>query len=316
MTESTQAVKKEAARGTHPWIVCAADDAYAMPLAVTLSSLCIHYPSTQPLQLAVIDGDISSFNKERIEASLHHSELTLRWIYPERDRLTGLKVDIQGSIAPYFRLLIPELLPQECRLALYLDCDLVVNSSVIPLLQCTSSYFPVYAAQDRFSPTVGSPYGLPNFEELGLAEKVHYFNTGVLVYNLPLWRTEKISAQILEYLAEHKEHVRWWDQDGLNAVLSRRWGILDPAWNHMVSPLVPLDEGECEKLSIESASTNYRIVHFATAHKPWHPGYEHAAKNLFYHYLDNTAWAGWRPHKLNPARVLERVRSLYPSKNT
>ncbi|NJL09316.1 MAG: hypothetical protein HC908_01115, partial [Calothrix sp. SM1_7_51] len=36
------------------------------------------------------------------------------------------------------------------------------------------------------------------------------------------------------------------------------------------------------------------IIHFASAGKPWNSRTPHPGNNLFYQYLDMTAWSGWR----------------------
>lgn len=47
-------------------LVCAADNNYAMPLAVTVRSAVANLKSDRKLHLFVLDGGISEANKEKI----------------------------------------------------------------------------------------------------------------------------------------------------------------------------------------------------------------------------------------------------------
>ena len=103
----------------------------------------------------------------------------------------------------------------------------------------------------------------------------------------------------------------FWDQEGLNAVLCGRWGELDPRWNQA-------------SRTGESAPTAQRpepwIVHFTGTLKPWLlPEPATGPRALFYRYLDQTPWAGWRPRRTVSSATLgwyesSRLRDLlYPA---
>lgn len=86
-------------------------------------------------------------------------------------------------------------------------------------------------------------------------------------------------------------------------MLSGNWRALDPAWN-IWSPLVGAAV-VAERLGLDGYAVHEdhaavihdpKLVQFAGKDKPWlrecvgTPYGRH-----FYHYLDRTAWAGWRP---------------------
>jgi lipopolysaccharide biosynthesis glycosyltransferase len=294
-------------------VVCAADDAFAMPLAVMACSVLDNLNPKKRLLLYVIDGGITKRNKRKIESSLDLSRITLKWLTPDFSKLSNLKVSDHISYATYFRILIPDIIPESFHKAIYLDCDLVVIKD-LDELWCTSfNGKHLLAVQDMAAPYMRSskvlknydhcgPYlsddtALINYRELGLTGDYKYFNAGVLVINLDKWREDNISETVINYLHTNKKYVRWWDQDGLNAILAGKWKELDLRWNQgaRIYRYPSWGQSPYEKHLYNKILSNPYIIHFSMASKPWHFDCSHPARDLFFHYLDMTAWAGWRP---------------------
>jgi lipopolysaccharide biosynthesis glycosyltransferase len=89
-----------------------------------------------------------------------------------------------------------------------------------------------------------------------------YFNAGVLLIDLPLWRAERVSERALEYLARNPSSPIC-DQDALNVACDGRWTPLDPRWNFQDHYDKVFADMEAEQLP--------GIVHFVTTLKPWKP---------------------------------------------
>jgi lipopolysaccharide biosynthesis glycosyltransferase len=68
------------------------------------------------------------------------------------------------------------------------------------------------------TPLVSSPRGLMNYQELGIPADCKYLNSGVLMFSLKKWRQDNASQEVIKYPNDYKQYVRWFDQDGLNAV--------------------------------------------------------------------------------------------------
>ncbi|MEC4985056.1 MAG: glycosyltransferase family 8 protein [Oscillatoria sp. PMC 1068.18] len=289
----------------NPSIVCAADDRYAMPLTVAVRSVLANLKSYPQVKLFLIDGGISPENKEKFLQSLNPEQIELHWLQPDQSKLTKMKVKGHVSLASYYRLLIPELLPGSLQKVIYLDSDLVVNADIGKLWNIDVGDYYLLAVQDLGVPYVGCPVGLLNYQELGYPADYKYFNAGVLVINLQKWREENIGKKVINYIQENLEFVRWWDQDGLNAVLAGKWGELDYKWNQQ-PPIYgygepswkpsPLKKELSEEVCQDIIDNPY-IVHYVTSRKPWRYDSLHPRRDLFFHYLDMTAWAGWRPEK-------------------
>jgi lipopolysaccharide biosynthesis glycosyltransferase len=290
-------------------IVCAADDKYVMPLTVTINSVLANLRNHQQIVVFVIDGGIRQSNKHKIINSLSTEkvDVKIQWVQPRADLLEKMKVSGHVTVATYFRLLIPDLLPDWFNKAIYLDGDIVVNEDLGKLwdLELGDNY--LLAVQDTSAPYVSSPAGLTNYKELGIPSDWKYFNAGVLAINLQKWRTDSVSAKVIQYLAENEEHVRWWDQDGLNAILAGKWGELDPKWNVMLLPHLydcpSLRNNTFNEDVYNGIVKNPCILHFASSSKPWTYNYRFPAKDLFFQYLDQTAWSGWRPKESFKSKI-------------
>ena len=283
-------------------VVCAADDGYAMPLAVTIRSALENLKSNRKITLFIIDGGIKKHNKRKILKSLKSDKCDTEWIQRPDTLLGKIEVlraftvgDISEpkhiTIAAYYRLLIPDLLPPEFKKAIYLDSDLAVIEDLGQLWDIDMGENYLLAVQDMNTPYVSSPYGLINYRELGIPQEYKYFTSGVMVIDLEKWRTARISAKAVDYLKQNREHVRWHDTDVLNAVLAGKWGELDPRWNQMAFThnfSSWKDSPFSEEVYNDLVDRPY-IIHFSTEAKPWNSREKHPARHLFFQYLDMTA---------------------------
>jgi lipopolysaccharide biosynthesis glycosyltransferase len=193
--------------------------------------------------------------------------------------------------------------------AIWLDCDLVVTGDLARLWDMDLAGRYALAVQDHGVPFVSSPGGVSQYERFGLPADAGYFNAGVMLLDLDLLRRDEIPARAIEYLLQHRDTVVFWDQEALNAVLAGKWGALDPRWNHIANPRGALP-GE--------GPDGPWIYHFAGNVKPWAYPTADPSHALYYRYLDQTAWAGWRPKRSLAGAVIatylsSRLRTmLYP----
>ena len=280
-------------------VVCAADDGFAMPLAVALRSALDTLAGPHTLAAHVLDGGIRAENRARLERSLLSPRLELRFVAPDPKLLARIQHRGRVSHATYFRILAADLLPADLPRAIYLDADVLVEADLARLWKESQRGLPVLAVRDAGAPMVSSPRGLLNHRELGLAPDLGYFNAGVMLLDLERWRAEGLGGRLLDYLEGHADSIRWWDQDALNAVLAARWGELDPRWNQtpqfwegMQGDDDPFTPGLREKVIRDPW-----IVHYSTWSKPWHWSCTHPARGRFFEVLDRTEWAGWRPRR-------------------
>ena len=290
-------------------VVCAADDNYAMQVAVAGRSAIENLQDNRHINLYIIDGGIKSHNKQKILKSLDSKKCKVEFIQIPDALLEKIEeahklVASEGvttkaeyiSIASFYRLLIPELIPQEFDKVIYLDSDLVVRENLEKLWQADLGESFVLAAQDTWIPYVSSPTGFFNCEKLSVPPDSKYFNAGVLVIDLKKWRDAGISAKAIEYFVQNLEHVGWYDQGILNGLLAGKWGELDPRWNMSPTSVFGFSSWQQSPFSEEMYNTLTRdpfIIHYVSEKKPWTSRHT-LCKEYFFQYVDMTEWSGWR----------------------
>jgi lipopolysaccharide biosynthesis glycosyltransferase len=286
-------------RDDSPVIVCALDDNYSMCLAAMLKSLEENLGSGTRARVFLLQRNVSESHKQRIEATLNRRRLDVTWTPIDDSRVKDLKVDRHISTATYYRLLIEDSLPHLHK-AIYIDCDAIITEDVQKLW--TQPFDGAHLlAVPQLSPDAslaGSRNGLRAHAELGIAPHTRLFNAGVLLMNLSLWRKDEISDRVIRYLNKYETHVLWWDQDGLNAILPGKWRALDSRWNLMISLFRYYSswrESPFGKAEYYRLTTQPYIVHYNSISKPWQSTYALPFKDLFFRYLDKTAWKDWRP---------------------
>lgn len=282
-------------------VVCAADTNYAMPLAVTIRSALENLDRDRRLLLFIIDDDIRPRAKQRILKSLADDRCEVRWLpkpqnFSNQAALLEKAPSLQAlSYTTWYRLLIPELIPQSFSKVIYLDGDLVVRSDLGKLWDMEVGDRYLLAACTKYVRYVSHERGLINWQELGFAPDDKYLSAGVLVFNLNKWRTDQLCEIALNYIAQNSQHIRWHDNDVLVAIVRDQWGELDLRWNST----------EARYMTQEEVEDAY-ILHYTSPEKPWSVPQDNPSTRLFFHYLRMTPWAGYQ-HTI-PQRLWRRLK--------
>ncbi len=184
------------------------------------------------------------------------------------------------SPAVFARLLIPTILADENDRLLYLDCDMIVLRSLRPLFEVDLGGCPVAATKDIEET---HPANGPRGPRLPFPAELPYFNSGLMLFDLPKWREQNITQAVYDVFEREGERLSWIDQDALNMALVGRWKGLDPTWN--VHPKIAAKLG-----GYDSA----RIIHYTSMAKPWSRECEHPQQELYLRYRQQTPWAGRR----------------------
>lgn len=225
--------------------------------------------------------------KDQINGCLQPEILELNWVDIKQESLEGLKVDGHISIDTYYRLLIEEYFPQYSKV-IYLDADVVVTTSIYKLwnLEFENKHLLAVPITSKKSGFVNGERGVPSYKLLDIPSTTRTFNAGVMVLNLSLWRRDLISQAVIKYLREYQEHVLWWDQDGLNAILYNKWLPLNTKWNAMASHLISQEDSLLTKTEFEEVCLSPFIIHYAGPVKPWHSNYEGLFEDIFLNYVN------------------------------
>lgn len=267
-------------------LLVASDANVIAGLAVVTQSALINLAPGREMEINLIDCGLGEENLQKLRKSWSKSgrRFQVHVARPTAEELAGVRVDEVGLFT-YARLLSAELFPHLNR-AVYLDTDMVINLDLAEFFDQEMSGFPVAAVRDRFSPVVSHPLSILDWQQRGMNANDPYFNAGVLLIDFDSWREERLGAEAMRFARENQTLCIRHDQTTLNVLLYKRWKPCGVKWNYMVYSNIEED--------------SYRIpanFHITGRPKQWDmaPRTNAGFQQMFYGYLDQTAWKGWRP---------------------
>jgi len=299
-------------RPEDPIVAVAADDDYAMPLAVSIRSVIDRLSPERRLGIVVLDGGIRPANRERVLRSWPADRVEVAWFTPDASVFDDAPTWRWVNRVMYYRLLLPQLLPEAIAKILYLDVDVLALADVSALWDEPLGDVALRATQDPTSPYMDAerampagwvqpaegftPQPLPNYDLHRLEPDTPYLNSGVLMMNLDWWRRHDVTRRLLECLLENAGQIEAPDQYALNVVLHGAWAPMDPGWNALA---VLHRRGSWRETHYDEATFRRLldvpyILHWAGVQKPWNGLGAVPREELFHRTRAKTAWAGWR----------------------
>lgn len=295
------------------------DGNYAMPAAVTLSSLGRALGDGESATVHVLAVGVGSDDRSRIEASLPPS-LAIEWYdFDVNDvadlPVSSIKDELYITKAAYTLLFVDRYLPDEVGRVLYVDPDTLVRESPSAIFDADLRGAAVGAVQDFGCSAIGLPKGVAGWRELGLDGRLPAFNTGLVLIDREAWRATEVEKRSVEYLGRFGSRIHYVDQDCLNATNAGVWHQLPLRWNYQVvmewafgGDRAPA-YGFLERAGLDAARQDPALVHFNGDIKPW------LAKGAKLPYLgewraalEETAWRGTPPSTPPRAPLWQAVR--------
>jgi lipopolysaccharide biosynthesis glycosyltransferase len=250
-----------------------------------LQSLWEHNPAPS-LSVFLIVDHVDAATLAATVSHLHQLLPSLSILRASAEPLLGFPVSGHATIATYFRLLLPSLLPQSVERVLFIDSDTTVTASLTPLWNLDLQGKALAAVPEHRISCLDHGYNYPD-----------YFNAGVMVADLTRWRESNLLERGRQYAIEHPDRLRHWDQDILNHVFKGDWLPLEDRWNacpHLFGLNADYDlSRESLNESESEAIANPAIVHFAGPGpiKPWNARCRHPLKDRYLQAKKQTPWA-------------------------
>jgi lipopolysaccharide biosynthesis glycosyltransferase len=286
-------------------IACATEgDAYVAHTATMLQSLFAQHHEASVSVHFMPAPDVSRGRERLLTDMVRSAGAELSVLRVPDERLAGLPTKDFTRKATWYRIFLPELLPELDRI-LYLDSDLLILDSL-------DSLFATHLA-DNCLGAVTNVFQLNHLHrpsELGLAGPREYFNAGVLLMNLDQMRQEGATSALLAFAREHTPQIEWRDQDVLNVVLGDRRLPLQPRWNMMNSFRWEHAAEVFGAAELAEALSNPGIRHFEgpAENKPWHYLCDRSLRELYDEYRQRTPWPRIRRDGITPRNVIRRAR--------
>jgi len=233
-------------------LVFSIDDAYVMPFKVLWNSLIKtdSIPSNTPIFM-LHEGTLSAKSIENLKLFTEKYGRSISFLNAQRFVPNDLPLSRHISRASYYRLFISSILPSNISSVVYLDVDAVAVNSLRHLFELKMN-LPL-AAIDQMSPQ--DAFRL--FGEMS----GNYFQSGVLVIDLDIWRMEGIEQKFTKILCEERNRILWWDQDILNIAFEGRWQRL-PLWFNVCNNVR-------KAVDVKIIESNVRFIHLDGSGKPW-----------------------------------------------
>jgi lipopolysaccharide biosynthesis glycosyltransferase len=292
--------------GSSPWVAgpkaapssCAAvftaTQNYMPHLATALTSLLHNNRGIMDSVYVIHDG--IDPDSQRLLASFAKTRYQTPVVFLQGDhqRFKDLKLAEHFTHAAYLRLLMDELLPSSLDRVLYLDADCIVLDRLTALigLDFNASSTDLHGGTECYVGAADHWYG-HKFERrrvrLNMLPGTRYFNSGVLVVNLKLWRREGIGRKAIQLAIDRNGMLPAHDQDVVNILFQNAWHRIHPRYN-VFGEIIAGKASECDASEMAETLAHPAIIHFTGASKPWHYLNEHPYKHLYWHYRAMTPW--------------------------
>jgi lipopolysaccharide biosynthesis glycosyltransferase len=270
-------------------VALSTDNRFAIGCAVSLCSLGSNLSPGARLAAVVAHNGLTPANQAAIREAVGDRG-SVNFHLVDRGLLDGLLDSKSVSTLTYARLLLAHMFDPSATRCIYVDSDVVVQGDLKELWDV-----------DLEGRLIGA---VPNSDvedeqrqlaRLGITGD-RYFNAGVLLVDLAQWRRVDAGTRALAFCREKRPPL--WDQDALNFVAANHWLAIPAKWNNWASRGIGADAA---------------VIHYAMQAKPWHADYVGPGREIFFRYLDKTAFGGWRPwNPLGIGAVLRSARRRIP----
>ena len=212
----------------------------------------------------------------------------VRVLDKQQEKLSKISLKNNGlPVTSYYRFILADLLPSLDRI-IYLDVDTLALRDLTELWRTD--------LEGKFIGVVKDTLINPNVAQKIVSERKSYFNSGMLLMDLNLFRKYDICSDLVDFAVDIAESCEYGDQDILNYYFIDGYKLLDTKWN-------------CGKKFLEDREKEVGIVHFYGVEKPWN--------NIVYSfYIRENIINMEHIYKLYQYRFLQKSKSLKDNKVT
>lgn len=251
-------------------ICFATDDNYVKPTAIAIMTVLLTNKDEE-ISIYILAQSLLEHNKNilRNVVQKYSPKSKIEFCFLTDDIVSQFSSTIKESdhvsIATYFRLYIPSLIPKDIDRILYLDGDIICTGSLSSLYETNLEGFSMAAVPDERT------CDTENFERLNYPLENGYAAAGVLLININWWLKNNVQQKTLEFIHNNKKICLWHDQDALNKILNGTIKFCHLKYNvyeQLYENEINYPSSFCQE--IKEATENPVIIHFCSGRKPWH----------------------------------------------
>ena len=261
-------------------VVLSANNRFSPYLDIMIRSMIANASEKRNYDIIILYNDISERNQRLIKSAANgKANISIRFARVcEYFDAGKLFVDQHLSVETYYRLIIPEIMPNYHKI-LYLDCDMVADQDVAELYDLDLKGAIIGAAKDidvagqlNLNQNNWQTYAT---ETLGLDSPYDYFQAGVLILDLDGLRKTASSQKMIKLALS--QSFRCHDQDVLNIICRNKVTYIPQQWNTLMDWQEPgRSRMQILKMAPRKLFEEYSaarkhpyLIHYAGYQKPW-----------------------------------------------
>lgn len=293
-------------------IVLTFDNNYSPYAAALIASICTY---NKVANFYIISDFISMDNQEKLKQLCSEYSVKINIISVDKDVMKQFPIgkgtaNTYVSLATYYRLFIPQLLPADIDRVLYIDCDTIVRGSLTDLWNYNVKDNTCVVASEEQARLAAEAVA-----RLGYSDD-SYFNAGVLLLLIDRLRALDFTSKALSYISENHDVIRFHDQDVLNALLCNNKEYMPLKYNVLDTFLIK--GANVPKRYKKSRGDIYNpiVIHFSGPLKPWHIECKHPLKQEFFNYIAKTPYRDFTPWMKNKdlkSKILFLIKNMVKS---
>lgn len=275
-------------------IVYASNNDYAKYLGISMFSLLDHNQDLKEIIIYILSQEINDENKSKLSAIANRYRRKVEFIdVSQFKKMIPFHFNTSGFHPIVLsRLFLCRYLPADIENVLYLDCDIIVNGSIRELDELALGQYYIAAVPELYMPADKKALIDLNTDET-------YYNAGVLLINLGLWRTENLEVSFMDYYQRMNGQLLYNDQDIVNHCCKKRILTLNYTYNlstnlpyfpyYFVKKLQPAYNIRSSALHGEILD-NPVIIHYMGDERPWIAGNFNKYRKQYEYYFKKSPW--------------------------
>lgn len=232
---------------------------YLIHTGISMCSIMKSNPEKN-FEFHILLNDISSDDKKYMEKLVEKTGSGVN-LYYINDQVFRQMLHKDGIAGYFYRFLIPMAIADEgVQRVLYIDGDVMCQGNLEPLMDIDLEGNIAACAED-------SPTG--KAEGLGRLHTADYFNSGMMLIDVPAWNKESLSQKAAAMAIERKQsgmRLESHDQDILNILLDKRFKNVSRKYNWTYNMSL---RGLFQKQKQFIYDPEAVLIHFTGLVKPW-----------------------------------------------
>ena len=256
-------------------IAFAIDKNYLRPCGVTLFSITEHNKDLN-IDFYIFTTFFDRFGYDEILAN--NPNIRIHVYILDTQAYDGLQVNGHFTTAIYYRLSIANILENKLEKILYLDADILCTSCIKEINNINLKNKIIAGVEERW-------LDKNHLKSIGLPISHQYFNSGVMLINIPLWNENKILEEFNKHI--NRCSYKFPDQDVLNLILTNKIEYINEKFNFFSNDpkVFPI------------------FTHYLSSPKPWSAS---ATNNI--NYLKYYKKSPWGNIPLDPPKTRKEIR--------